>query len=250
MNLWNRFKSWFKSEAHSALDSLESTPKMIDQSLRDAKEKIDKTVKSTALAVAHVKSVERKIESEKENVKAWNAKAEKAVLSGDDELAKNAIQKKLAHESNLATYEKMYIPSKKSADKLKSIMEKQQNEYELLKIQSDNLKSQSAFAQTMKDINKSALGIDDDGFINFNNLQESINKQQDEASAYEELANESTAIEDKFEALESPKLDEELEKMKAKLGVGNKDKTPLGEKTTGAKSKTVTTKKVKSFRRE
>lgn len=232
MNLWNRLKSWFKSEAHSALDKLENTPKMIDQSLRDTKDKIDKTVKSTALAVAHVKSVERKIESEKENVKIWNSKAEKAVLAGDDELAKNAIQKKLAYESNLATYEKMYIPAKKSADKLKSIMEKQQNEYELLKIQSGNLKSQAAFAQTMKDINKSALGIDDDGFINFNNLQESINKQQDEASAYEELVSESTAIEDKFEALESPKLDEELEKMKAKLGTGNSNKA------TSTKSKT------------
>jgi phage shock protein A len=214
MGLFKRIKTWFKAEANSALDSMEDTSKMLDQSMRDVKEKVAESIKATAKALANQKSIERKVDLEKHTIKDLESKAKRAIEEGEDELAKSAIRKKLVHQNNLKMYEKMLTQATTASTKLKAQKERLESKYETMQIQVESLKARKSHATIQKELNEASLGIGDSGLADFKSLEEDINKEQDIADAYEEMIDDDTSFEKQFEELGSSEVDDEFERIK------------------------------------
>lgn len=214
MGLFKRIKTWFKAEANSALDSMEDTSKMLDQSMRDIKEKVAESIKATAKALANQKSIERKVDLEKYTIKDLESKAKRAIEEGEDELAKSAIRKKLVHQNNLKMYEKMLTQATTASTKLKAQKERLESKYETMQIQVESLKARKSHATIQKELNEASLGIGDSGLADFKSLEEDINKEQDIADAYEEMIDDDTSFEKQFEELGSSEVDDEFERIK------------------------------------
>ena len=235
MNFFRRLFKIGEAEAHSAIDNMEDPIKMTEQGIRDMKIDLDKSLE----ALAQVKALAIRSRNDKEEyeskAKDYEQKAMlilKKAQSGDmdtaeaDRLAREALIKKeesLQHvnrtKEESEKFDKSVNQLEKNVQEIKQNISKWENELK-------TLKARVKVSKATKNLNKQMAEMDSSSTVSMlERMKDKVNQEEALAEAYGDIANASKSIDeelDKAVDVTEANAEDDLAKLKAKLGMDNK----------------------------
>lgn len=95
MSIFGRMADIFKANINDLLDKAEDPEKMIKQMVIEMEEAVNKATLAVGSAIANEKSLEKQYNRQKVQSDDWQAKAIQAVNAGRDDLARQALERKI-----------------------------------------------------------------------------------------------------------------------------------------------------------
>jgi phage shock protein A len=192
MGLFKRISDIISANLGEMAEQFEDPEKMLKQAIREMEESIQKATDETARAMASEKKLARELASNENELRQWQSRAEKAVESGDDELARKALTRKQEHDKLVVA--------------LKDQMSAAGDASRTLRTQLDGMKAKLAEAKRnlatlsarkrAADVRKKAytaktevgeVGLNDEAFQKFERMKEKVEMAEAEAEALAEL---------------------------------------------------------------
>jgi len=214
----------FKSEVNSALDSVEDTEKMLNQTVTDMQEQLVKAKQQVAIAIADEKRLEKQYMENQQQAESWMQKAALAVQRNNDELAKAALERKSEYEKLSVEYKNQWEAQKASVEKLKASLRELERKIDEARRQKDLLIARSKRAKAQKQIHQTMAGMSTNAgaFDTFERMRRKVDDEEARAQAAEEMSAETgdAKLEKQFADLEKTSVDDDLAKLKAQLASG------------------------------
>ncbi len=230
MGILSRMRTVLKSNVNAALDQVENTEKMLNQTVLDMQEQLAKAKQQVAVAIADEKRLERQYKENQTQMDSWMEKAKLAVQRGNDELAKAALQRKTEYESLAAEYKKQWEAQKASVEKLKASLRDLERKIDEARRQKDLLIARSKRAKAQKQIHQTMAGMANNtgAFDTFERMRSKVDEEEARAEAAEEMATgtEEATLEKQFAELEKSSVDDELASLKAQLSGTKSEEDP------------------------
>ena len=220
----SRMTDILKSNINELLDRAEDPEKMIRQMVREMEEAVSKATASVGTAVANQKRLERQYNEKHAQVEDWQRKAERAVESGEDSLARRALERKAVLGQATEDLHPALEESKQTADQLRTQLRELKTKLEEARTRQGTLVARHQAAQARKKLAQSISGLGTDAFSSFERFEHRIESAEAEAEAHTEIAGEMADIEKEMQQLESDEgVETELAALKAKLNKEDKN---------------------------
>ncbi|MNS43858.1 hypothetical protein D3C72_762810 [compost metagenome] len=217
MALFDRIARLFKSNVNDMIDKSEDPEKMLKQIVEELNEDLLQVKTQVASAIATEKQLYTKYQQFQTEAENWAKKAEMAVDKGADDLAREALQRKVTTQQTADGFRNQWEEQKKSVavlkdnlNKLESKISEAQTKKDLLIARSRRADAEKRIQQTLsKSGQSSALGA-------FERMEAKVLDKESTAAAYGELAGDT--LESRFEALGTgtAAVEDELAQLKAR----------------------------------
>ncbi|WP_188453412.1 PspA/IM30 family protein [Virgibacillus oceani] len=216
---FKRVSTVVSSELNAMLDKAEDPVKMLDQFMRDMAEDIREVEAAVAKQIANEKMLKRKADDAQAMVDKRQKQAEQAIESGNEDLARRALQDKKEHEGQAALLKESWERAKADSDLVRNKLEEMKKEYQQMKLKKDSLKARAESAKTRTKMNRTMSSIGSDSSRQgFERMEEKVMRFEAEAETSEDLSRASRTLDDEFEDLEKNDVDDELAALKKKMG--------------------------------
>ena len=224
MGVIQRFKDIMAANVNALLDKAEDPEKMIDQYCRDMQKELGNVKAETAAVMAQEARARRELDECIQEAAKMQSYAEKAVMAGNDDDARQFLMKKKSLTEKQTSLQQAYDLAASNAQKMKQMHDKLVSDISQLNARRDAIKAKVAVAKAQQKVNQmgSSLNGANDAMSAFGRMEEKANRMLDEANAMAELnASGSDDIDDlaaKYDAAPSSQVDDDLAALKAKLG--------------------------------
>ncbi len=219
-----RFSDIMSANLNALLDKAEDPEKMIDQYLRNLESDLGKVKAETASVMAEETKCKRELDECNSDIEKMQRYAEKAIVAGNDNDARQFLEKKQQLVSKQATLQQAYDLAHGNAVKMKEMHDKLVSDMGELQSRRDAIRAKVAVAKTQERLNKvgsSVAGVSNN-LSAFDRMEEKANRMLDEANAMSELNTTKDDVADlaaKYdEDSSNTGVDDELAALKAKLG--------------------------------
>jgi phage shock protein A len=253
MGLFDRIKRVVSANLNDLVSKAEDPEKMLEQAIVEMQEDLVQLRQGVAQAIAAQKRTEKQYNETQNEMNKWQRNAQLAVQKGDDNLARQALErKKTATETGsalrasldqqTATVENL----KRNLIQLESKISEAKTKKEMLKARITAAKAQEQLQGMVRGMNTSSA------MAAFERMEEKVMIQEARAQSAGELAG--TDLESQFAALEaSSDVDDELAALKAQMslpgGQPNQQALPAQE-TSNPKSNQVVDAEMESLRKQ
>ena len=227
MGILTRFKDIMSANINALLDKAEDPEKMIDQYLRNIESDLGKVKSETAAVMAEETRCKRQLDECNAEIDKFQKYAEKAVMAGNDNDARQFLAKKAQLEQQKASLQQAYDIAAANAAKMKQMHDKLCKDIADLNARKDSIKAKMAAAKTQEKLNK--LGASVEGAMGsmsaFDRMEAKADQMLDKANAMAELnAGDKDDVEDlaaKYDSVETeaPAVDDALAALKAQMGM-------------------------------
>jgi phage shock protein A len=208
-----------KANINELLNRAEDPEKMIRQMILEMEEAVNKATASVGTAVANEKRLERQHLGKKDQIDSWQKKAELAVQSGEDDLARRALERRAAIEEAVKDLEAAFDESHRTSGHLKNQLTQLKSKLDEARTRQGALIARRRAAEARKQIAQGMSGVGDDAFSSFERFRQRVENEEAEADAHQEIVSEDSSLEDSFSKLErSSTVEEELKALKQKMG--------------------------------
>ena len=223
MGVFSRLSDILKSNINDLLDKAEDPEKMVKQIIIDMQKELTIATQNLGKAKASERLAQKKMDDAVKVAAGWEAKAKAALSQGNQDLAKQALAKKVRADEEVASYTEMYVSSSTQTDAI-------EDQVEVLKAKLDEAKSRQAMliarsqmADTKKALAKSQGGFDGASALEkFDRMEEKIQRKEAEADAFAEIGGGGDAdLIESFDQIEKDaKVDAELARLMAEMNGG------------------------------
>jgi len=209
MSILSRLGNLIKSNLNSAVDKLSDPAKEIDLLIEEMEEELKQLRVTLRDQLVQEKLAQKKVDEEYRNVQKWQDHAERAVRAGDDELAKEALRRRVEAEAKLENVERLHAEQSRHVQKLTDDLKSGDHKLQEIKSRKESLKSRARAA-------KQSNSADGTAMDRFNRLVAEIETQEEQAVAMAELVPElgvqrqderDRATEERFNRLLGPAKD-------------------------------------------
>lgn len=215
MGIWDRFSRMMKSNINDAIDKAEDPEKMLKQIVEELNTDLMGVKTQVATAIATEKQLYAKAQQLQQEADQWAKKAELAVSKGDDELAREALQRKATAQQTADGFKNQWEEAKKSVAMLKENLSRLEAKISEAQTKKDLLIARNRRAEAEKRIQTTLSRSGSSNALSaFDRLEAKVNEKEAQAAAYGELN--ASSLESRFEALSAPNVDDELAALKAK----------------------------------
>ena len=111
--IFSRMADIIKANINDLINRAEDPEKMIRQIILEMEEAVNKATASVGTAVANEKRLERQLLGRQDQIEEWQKKAELAVTSGEDDLARRALERKAAVEEARGTWRSRWMRARR-----------------------------------------------------------------------------------------------------------------------------------------
>ncbi len=215
MSVFKRIHDIFGSNVNHALDKLEDPAKMIRYTIVEMEKSLGKAKASAADTKANIAAREGELKIQKEAVGRWDVRAQLAVKSGKDDLAREALSEKQSAASRVAALETEIAELKNISASQEGQIVKLTEKLNEVKSKERTLVARAEHAKEKIKIEKQINSTDCGAAIKrFNEMEEKVERLEAEASvAAKKYENES-----KFTEMENAdSIEKELEALKAQV---------------------------------
>ena len=219
-----RFSDSMSANLNALLDKAEDPEKMIDQYLRNLESDLGKVKAETASVMAEETKCKRELDECNSDIEKMQRYAEKAIVAGNDNDARQFLEKKQQLVSKQVALQQAYDLAHGNAVKMKEMHDKLVSDMGELQSRRDAIRAKVAVAKTQERLNKvgsSVAGVSNN-LSAFDRMEEKANRMLDEANAMSELNTTKDDVADlaaKYdEDSSNTGVDDELAALKAKLG--------------------------------
>ncbi|KQX51741.1 MULTISPECIES: PspA/IM30 family protein [unclassified Paenibacillus] len=220
MGIFKRLRDMTMASVNDLLDKAEDPIKMLNQFLRDMEEDIMEAEAAVAKQIAIEKKFKLQFEESEEMVTKRTEQAMKALESGNEDLARRALEDKKEHQGRYDELKRQYDLAKTNADQLRSQLTEMKDEFNKMKNKKDLLIARAETAKAQKQINQAMSGFGTDNAAKgFDRMSEKVLQMEAEAQASGEIRAKNRSLDDELDKLggSSSGIDDELAAMRAKL---------------------------------
>ncbi len=219
MSIFGKIKDLVSANLNSMLDDAGDPEKMADEYLRQLQNQLYEVKTNVAAAMADETKLNQKMLHHQGEVDEWNNKAAAALRGGDEELARQALQRKSQEQRMFEQYQQQHqmqaeqvAALQESLTQLETRIAETKAKRELIVAKQNRAKTQEQIQGTMRSIgNVNALD-------KLDNLEERVDDRLAQAEAMAQL--EGDSLENRFRKLEQQSsVDSELEELKRSLGM-------------------------------
>ena len=220
MGILERINSLIKANINDLLDKAEDPEKMLNQLIRDMEEGYREAREQVINSMADQKRLEKKYLANLNLAKEWEHKAEVAVQSSDENLARKALKKaqdyeELSNDLKLALdkQEDNVTNLQVQLSALQAKIEEAKNKRGVLVARHRRLKAEQKIRQSA-----SGLKASDEAFAAFQRMEDRIELEEMRTEAMAELDEEAEAVEARLAQEEVDlQIEERLAALKARL---------------------------------
>ncbi|TXK85533.1 PspA/IM30 family protein [Paenibacillus sp. N3.4] len=220
MGIFKRLRDMTMASINDLLDKAEDPVKMLNQFLRDMEEDIMEAESAVAKQIAIEKKFKMQVEESEEMVTKRTEQAMKALESGNEDLARRALEDKKEHQTRYDELKHQYDLAKTNADQLRGQLTEMKDEFTKMKNKKDLLIARAETAKAQKQINQAMSGFGTDNAAKgFDRMSEKVLQMEAEAQASGEIRAKNRSLDDELDGLGASKsgIDDELAAMKAKI---------------------------------
>jgi phage shock protein A len=237
MGIFDRMGRVISSNINSLLDKAEDPRKSLDLTIGEMEESIRAAKKEIVESLATQKILAKKVEEQDHEVEKWEKRAELALKSGDEELAREAIKHKKRVIADRDRAEAQRAEQRGVVLTMKREMERMENKLEELKSRKGTIASEMRRAKADP---LATSGPGGKAFEEFRRMEQKIDEQRAGAEAMGEVdaalkdGLSETELEAKFAQLEgrgfssdatpgakgADPIDDEIARLKKKLRIG------------------------------
>lgn len=219
MGIFKQFVDILKANINDMLDKAEDPEKMIKLMIVEMEEAVTKATSALAQAMANEKNLQRKEDVANQETGNWEGKAVQALKSGREDLAKEALSKKINFESQSKQYSQMRATANQATGQLKDNLDKIKMKLDEARMKQSTLTARSQAAKAQKEFAKQMGNMSNSAFSKFDKMEEKIMKLEAEGEALGEITG-ATIKEDEFAKLDKDeKMEDELAKLKKQLNM-------------------------------
>lgn len=226
MGIISRFKDIMSANINALLDKAEDPAKMIDQYLRNLESDLGKVKAETASVMAEESRCKRNLDECNEETEKMQKYAQKAVLAGNDNDAKQFLSHKQQYITKKESLQQAYDLAAANAAKMRQMHDKLAKDIAELNSRKDAIKAKMAVAKTQEKLNKIGASIDGaaTNMSAFDRMEEKANRMLDEANAMSQLnatqaESDIDALTTKYDSAPSNEVEDELAALKAQMGL-------------------------------
>ncbi|QOY37856.1 PspA/IM30 family protein [Anaerobacillus isosaccharinicus] len=216
---FKRIKTVVSSELYSMLEKAEDPEKMLDQFVREMGNEIKDVETATAKMIAEEKLFNKKVIDAKELVEKREQQALKALESGNEELARRALEDKVRVAKELEQLEQLHRNIALQAEDLKDKLKHMKSEFREMELKRETLKAKAGAAKAKTQMNRSLSSINNVGAKQgFERMEKKVMQFEAEAEASEDLRMANQSLDKELEGLDKENsIDLELARLKDKL---------------------------------
>ena len=208
MGIFDRMGKVISSNVNALLDRAEDDGKLLELNLEEMGEQLKTGRQDVIAAVAAEKQLKKKAEDLKIEVEKWEKRAELALKSDDEALAREALRQKKRTEAEYENAEKARGEQRDIALKMKEELERMEEKLDALKMRKGTIAARAQ--QSRGGGGSESLGSrgGSNAFDNFRKMEEKIEGREQEGLAMQEVEEAIGAgpdrreLEDKFRDLE------------------------------------------------
>ena len=215
MNVFKRIHDIFSSNVNHALDKMENPSKMIRYSIAQMEETLEKAKGSAAETKCTIKGREKALQEYNAAATRWEIRAQMAVKSGKDELAKEAISEKQKSAARAKEVEEELVTLKEISASQEVQITKLTEKLQEVKAKERTLVARAEHAKEKLEMEKQINSFDcSDAVKRFNEMEEKVERLEAEAS----VASHATTVESSFASLEQDaSIEAEFNELKVKF---------------------------------
>ena len=238
MGLLSRAGEIIRAKFNALLNRAENPQETLDYSYERQLESLQNVKRGVADVVTAKKRLELQTQQLEQNVVKLDTQARQALAAGREDLARAALERKSGIQQQLQDLDTQVKQLQDQQEKLVANEKQLQTRIEQFRSQKEVIKAQYSAAEAQVRIGEAATGIGEqmaDTGLAIQRAKDKTEQMQARAAAVDELV-ESGALEDfttggetdldrELRKLSSgTQVDDELEKMKAEIGAGDKPK--------------------------
>src|SRR6516165_5919772 len=234
MSVMKRVSMIFKAKANRALDRMEDPRETLDYSYQRQLEMLTQVRRGVADVATSRKRVELQMNSLRQNQNKLEGQAKQALGAGREDLAREALGRRAALQSQLTDLENQYQSLQADEEKLTVASQRLQAKVEAFRMQKETIKATYTAAEAQSRIGEAVSGISEemgDVGMAVQRAQDKTAQMQARAGAIDELMA-SGALEDmtgtprddiqaELDAMRTgPDIERELQRLKGEIAGG------------------------------
>lgn len=220
MGILDRVSTILRANINALLDQAEDPELVLTQILSDMKDAIAQARTQVAEMIAQEKLFQGDMEKNQAQAQEWARKAELALGRGSEELAKEALRRKVDYDRNASSYMQQLIAQQQVVTKLKSDLNALQSKYDSAMRNRESMIARHKAAMAQQKIAATAQQLSAiDPSSEIARMDAKIRLEEARAAAALEV-NEQLSLEDKFADLEDDgEVSSQLADLKARMGI-------------------------------
>lgn len=234
MGLFDRINRILRSNVNAIVTAAEDPEKILNQTIEDMSEDLVQLRQAVATALASQKRMERQYEQAQRNTDEWQRRAELAIRSNNEDLAREALIRKKQFAETAQSFKRQVDDQNSQVTVLRTNLTKLESKISEAKTRKDMLIARARSAKASQQINEVIGKVNTtSSFAAFERMEEKVNTLESQSAAVAELTTDN--LENQFLALEvgGSDVDSELAMLKASmLPSSEKPQAALGSGST------------------
>lgn len=208
MGIFDRMGKVISSNVNALLDRAEDDGKLLELNLEEMAEQLKAGRQDVIAAVAAEKQLRKKADDLKVEIEKWEKRAELALKSEDEALAREALRQKKRTETEYENAEKARGDQRDIALKMKEELERMEEKLEALKMRKGSIAARAQQSRAGGGTESLGARGGSSAFDNFRKMEEKIEGREQEGLAMQEVEEaigngpERRNLEEKFRDLE------------------------------------------------
>lgn len=214
MGILGRINTVIRSNVNELLDKMSDPAKEIELLVLDMEKSLQQAKQEVVSVTAGAKRAASLCDELQGTVDTWLHRAEQAVRASDDDLARQALQRKLSTEAELEEARRAHREQLAYVDQLKAALKELEARLQQIKLRKETLK------QRARALKQGEAGLEPGrAFDEFDRIEDKIQALETEVELGESLDARDVATAAKFARLEQqePQVEDALAALKRKL---------------------------------
>ncbi|MDB9517118.1 PspA/IM30 family protein [Roseofilum reptotaenium CS-1145] len=230
MGLFDRIGRVLRANINDLVNKAEDPEKILEQSIIDMQEDLIQLRQAVASAIASQKKSQQQYNTAQNEANKWQQRAQLALQKGDENLAREALQRKKAQSDSATTIKVSLEQQTAQVDTLKKNLMQLEGKISEAKTKKDMLKARMQAAKAQENLQNTVSNIGTSSSLAaFDRMEEKVLQMEARSQAAYEIGG--TGIEEQFAALEGSDVDDELAAMKAQLTGASPNQAALPQGT-------------------
>ena len=216
----SRIRDLVSANLNAMLDRAENPELMLNEYLRQLNSNLNEAKISVASAMADETKLHHKMVEHQAQADQWQSKAQAALRAGDEELARQALARKLQTQKLADSYRQQFESQDQQVEELQDALIKLETRISEARARRELIIAKQNRAETQEAIQRTVQGLGDlSAMDRLGQLEERVDDRLARADAMDRL-NRGT-LEARFEVLEADQeLENELANLKQLMGQG------------------------------
>lgn len=219
MAIFQRVGDLIKANINDLLDRAENPEKMVKQIIIDMEKELQQCTDALGQAMGSQRQMKKQLDKAQAESKSWEDKAKLALKAGNQDLAKQALAKKVNADNQAAQYQQMYDQCTAQVDNIRAQVDALKMKLDEARSRQSTLIARSKMADAQKSMAKTLGNMDSSSAFNkLDKMEEKIENKEAQAEAFSDLAGTQTTSDPFAELQSNQAVDDELARLMSEMG--------------------------------